>query len=163
MIGLLDSSLKRESILLFISGSRRSSLSLCCTKMSDEKFGTERKGVDVLFEFSGHDVRKDLELGMRVRAESCPGLHAVFIDDSQLSELHMFKVLIPATCQNSPTTINMCSHLRCEGESVERLEPAMISMTTLGAPSRNNFDVWSTTHGCESVKGTGRVQAASSR
>ena len=43
------------------------------------------------------------------------------------------------------------------------LEPAMVCMTTLGTPSRNDLDVRGASHSCKAFKGRGGVQSVTGR
>lgn len=49
---------------------------------------------DVLLEFAAHDVRKDLELPVLVRAEAGLGVDAVLVDDTKRAESFVVGVLM---------------------------------------------------------------------
>ena len=79
-------------------------------------------------------------------AEACLRLNAVFVDDPQASKLHMVDVLIPGRELDCRQVKWWYLYLHCEGEGVERLEPAMVSMTSLVAPARYDLDIRGATH-----------------
>ena len=49
---------------------------------------------DVLLELAAHDIREDLELAVRVRAEARLGLDAILVDDPEATIVHVPGVLI---------------------------------------------------------------------
>jgi len=76
----------------------------------------------IVLKFSVYNVRKYFELAVRMRSEACIGLYAVLVDHAKTAELFV-------------TTI------RCEGERMERLQPAMISMSSVDRETRNDLQV----------------------
>src|SRR6185369_14811040 len=61
---------------------------------------------------------------MAVRGEPLRGLHAVLVDDAQIAEAHVRRVVVVA-----------------EGERVERVEPAEVEMPTLGGTSNGDHGI----------------------
>lgn len=51
---------------------------------------------DILLELAIHDIGEDLELPVSMRAEAGLGVDAVFVDDSQRSELLVLWVMVSA-------------------------------------------------------------------
>lgn len=57
--------------------------------------GSEIQRDDVLFEFTGDDIGKDLEFTMGMSTEPCPRSDAILVDDAKGTKKFVFTVLIP--------------------------------------------------------------------
>lgn len=108
-----------------------------CLIETDET--TER---DSLLKLSLDNVREDLELTVSVRSEAGRRLNAVFVDDAQGPEFLVFAIHVTVevkTSVNSDLFAQGCAYSPREGECMERLEPAVISLTALLAGTGDNL------------------------
>ena len=68
-------------------------------------------GEDVLLELAAHDIREDLELAVRMRAKTRPGLDAVLIDDAEAAKLLVLRVVVAAVTLSARYSIH-CQTIR---------------------------------------------------
>ena len=94
----------------------------------------------VLSELAANDIRKDLELLVPVRAEASVGRDAILVYDTQSTMLLMGAIAVPAYCEPQSERRVHQRDVRCEGERVKRLQPAMVRTAALMARTRNDLD-----------------------
>lgn len=77
-----------------------------------------------MLELAVDDVGPDEEFGVRVGAKTGTTFHSVFIDHSKRSKLSVLRIVV-----------------RCEGEGVVGIEPAMVGVTSSVPWSFRDFEV----------------------
>ena len=78
--------------------------------VNNPQCGISKKG-DVLLELAAHDIREDLELAVRMRAKTRPGLDAVLIDDAEAAKLLVLRVVVAAVTLSARYSIH-CQTIR---------------------------------------------------
>ena len=97
-------------------------------------------GVAVL-EGTGNRHREDFEFAVRMCSESFIRCHSVFVEDAQAAELHKTVILVTAERCQLDCYKSKKKYTPCEGPSVERLEPAVVGVTTLMAGADDDLEV----------------------
>ena len=88
--------------------------------------------MSLLFKFSIDHVREDLKGAVGVCPKSGSWLNTIFVDHSEGTELIMCCTHISkSNSSGGPLYGAKVSCSRCEGESVEGLQPTMVGMTAL--------------------------------
>lgn len=96
--------------------------------------------MNLLLEFTIHDVREDLKLPVRMGAEPSLWVNAVLVNNPQRAELLVPRVVVASSRSvESSCWSNAPRDVPREAECVEGLEPTVVSVAALFAATRDNL------------------------